>query len=103
MTAPIVLTGETSSGNRFVQFWNDRAKIAGQTVTEMVVSMNSSIEFGRERFRIGPGCPDVWVDAAVAAFDEFRAGRIVRATHTVVWEFGNPVFTSVDADSGVDQ
>ena len=95
MSVPIILSGTTGTGTRYVQFWTEHAKVAGQTVPFEYAEMNDGEEFAPVRLSIKHGCPDEWVLVVLATFETFRAGGDIPATHTVLWTFGKPTFTPV--------
>lgn len=96
MSAPMVLSGTTGSGTRFVQFWGEE-KVAGRVAQMCAAEMNLGGEFAPRQLVIAQQCPPEWVPVVLEVFERFRAGETVDATHTVAWKFGKPTFTAVAA------
>lgn len=99
---PIVLAGTTDTGRRYVQYWTEHDKIAGQDVTRELAEMNDGSEFAPNRLAIRFGCPDEWIPQILTAFDVFRSGGEVTPTHTVYWEFSRATFTPIPAVTNGD-
>lgn len=95
MSDPIILSGTTGSGTRYVQFWTDAEKIMGHTVAYCQAEMNDGPEFTPRLLVIRGSCPPLWVERVLDVFPGFLTGGEVPATHTVEWSFGVPTFTPV--------
>lgn len=94
--APIIVSGTTGSGTRFVQFWGEE-KVAGRVAQMCAAEMNLGAEFAPRLLMIAQQCPAEWVPVVLEVFERFRAGEVVEGTHTVAWEFGKPTFEAVPA------
>ncbi len=94
MSAPIIISGTTGSGTRFVQFWG-QMKIAGQTSNVCQAEMNLGHEFAPRLLTIAQECPSEWIDTVLATFARFRAGEAIKATHTAQWDWGKPTFVPI--------
>lgn len=93
---PIVIAGRVeATGRRYVQFWTEHAKVAGQTGTLELAEMNDGEQYAPVRLSIKHGCPDEWIPVVLATFETFRSGGDIAASHTVQWQFGRPTFTPV--------
>ena len=90
MTAPIIITGTTATGRRFVQFWTETAKVAGMTVTQLMAEMNHGApDVGAyPLLRMNEAIDPAWIDTVLAVFDAFRKGGTITPTHTVAWGYG---------------
>lgn len=101
---PIILSGTTETGTRYVQFWTETEKIAGREVAFCRASMHDGDAYAPDLLRIAHGCPPEWVERILALFPGFFTGGDIRPTHTVTWAFGTPTFhpieTSLSAANG---
>ncbi len=100
MSAPIILTGTTDGGRKFVQFWAENTRVHGVPVGALnVAEMNASPPTvgGFPLLRIHDLIDPAWIDVVLAVFDAFRKGGVITPTHTVAWDFGHAVFTPIAA------
>lgn len=105
MSKPIIITGTTDSGRRFVQFWTENAKIAGQQVTHCMAEMNigAGDVGGWPLLRLNEAIDPAWIDTVLGVFDAFRKGGMITPTHTVSWTFGHAEFTPVASEPVADE
>lgn len=97
MSAPIIISGTTGGGTRFVQYWAERAKIHGQQLGPICqASMHDGQNYAPRLLDIAQGIEPEWIDRVLADFEVFRRGGQVAPTHTVVWNFGSAIFTPVE-------
>lgn len=94
MSAPIIISGTTGSDRRFCQFWGPY-KIAGRSRDECLASMSSS-----DGLEVDSQCPPGWLTPVWEAYTLLVAGGIPVATHTVVWGFGRPTFSTIEVEPG---
>lgn len=92
---PIILSGTTETGRRYVQFWTESEKIAGREVAFCRAEMNDGKEYAPNWLEIKRECPPAWVERVLALFPAFYTGGEIPATHTVTWHFGIPTFTPI--------
>jgi hypothetical protein len=93
---PIILSGTTDSGTRYVQFWTEKEKIAGREVAFCRAEMNDGESYAPHRLVITRACPLLWVEKVLAVFPVFLNGAEIPATHTVTWLFSVPTFTPIE-------
>lgn len=93
--APIILSGVTGSGTRYVQFWTETEKIAGREVAFCRAEMNDGPEIAPHRLVITRECPPLWIERVLALFPGFYTGGDIIPTHTVTWTFSVPTFTPI--------
>lgn len=94
--SPIILSGTTDSGTRYVQFWTDKEKIAGREVAFCRAEMNDGEAFAPHRLVITRACPLRWIERVLELFPDFLAGGEIPATHTVTWQYSVPTFTPIE-------
>jgi hypothetical protein len=92
---PIVLSGTTDAGTRYVQFWDEKAKIVGREAPYCYAAMSDG-ELNADWLRIARDCPLAWVERVLELFPGFLRGVEVPATHTVTWKLGDPTFHPIE-------
>lgn len=93
---PIVLSGTTDNGTRYVQFWTDSEKILGREVAFCHAEMNDGKGYSAHWLLIKRDCPAAWVDRVLTLFPVFYAGGDIPATHTVTWHHSVPTFHPIE-------
>ena len=90
-TDHIVHAGTTDTGMRFCQFWGD-TKVAGMTAQVCFAAMgdrDDGVDFSVRSY-----CPTDLIPEVLDAYRLFLDGGNLQRTHTVVWDFGTPTFTT---------
>lgn len=97
-TEPIILSGTTDTGTRYVQFWTDSERIHGRGVAFCHAEMNDGEAYAPHWLRIGRDCPKAWVDLILTLFPGFYAGGDIAPTHTVTWKHSVPTFHPINPE-----
>jgi hypothetical protein len=92
---PIIIAGTTDNETRFVHYWTEHERIAGRDVTFCRASLLDGNAYAPDLIRIARGCPPAWIDRILADFAVFRFGGEIEPTHTVIWTYGEPTFTTI--------